>query len=60
VSPASTGHASDGPSTSDNKIRGKKGKFKFHCKLCNENHHTYHCPRIEEASQLLEDNVVSQ
>jgi hypothetical protein len=52
VSPTFAGHSSDGPSTND--------KFKFPCKLCNANHHTYHFPRIEEASQLLEDNVVSQ
>jgi hypothetical protein len=60
MSPASAGHASDGPSTNDNKVGGKKGKVKFPCKLCNRNHHTYHFPYIEEASQLLEDSVVSQ
>ena len=60
MSPAYAGHVSDGLSTNDNKVRGKKGKFKFPCNLCNENNCTYHFPRIEEASQFLEDSVVAQ
>jgi len=60
MSPASTGHASDGSSTSDNKVGGKKIKFKFHCKLYKGIHRTYHYPHIEEDSKLLNDNVVSQ
>jgi len=57
---ATAGHASDGLSTNDNKVGGKKGKFKFPCNSCNINHCTSYFPHIEEASQLLEDNVVFQ
>ena len=30
-----------------------KRKFKFSCKLCKEDHLTYLCPRIDEASRFL-------
>ena len=31
-----------------------KHKVKFPCKLCKDDHLTYLCPRIEEASRFLE------
>ena len=52
-------HACDSPSTSDNKVEGRKGKVKFPCKLCGGMHLTYHCPHIEEPSQLLEVGVIT-
>jgi hypothetical protein len=59
MSPASIGHDSGSLSTNDNKVGGRKGKFKFPCNLCNGNHHTYHFPRRKEASQVLEDSLIS-
>ena len=32
-SPTSTSHAGDQPSTNDNKVKGRKGRVKFHCRL---------------------------
>jgi hypothetical protein len=60
MSPASGHHVDDNPSTSDHMVRGKKGKVNIPCWLCKEMHHTYLFPRMDEASKLLEDIVVSQ
>jgi hypothetical protein len=57
MSSATAGHAGDNPSTSDNQVGSKKGKVKFPCLLCKEMHHTYLCPRMDEASYLLENIV---
>jgi hypothetical protein len=60
MSPATASHAGDNPSTNDHKVGGKKGKVRIPCRLCGEMHLTYLFPHMDEASQLLEDIVVSQ
>jgi hypothetical protein len=60
VSPAASSHAGDNPSTSDSKVGSKKGRVKFPCRLCEGSHQTYLFPRMDEASHLLEEIVVSQ
>jgi hypothetical protein len=54
------GHAGDNPSTSNHQVGGKKGQVNIPCWLCGEMHHTYLFPCMDEASQLLEDIVISQ
>jgi hypothetical protein len=39
---------------------GKKGQVKYSLLVMKEMHHTYLFPRMDEASQLLEDIVISQ
>jgi hypothetical protein len=51
---ASTGHAGDTPSTSDIKVGKKKTTVKFPCMLCKGDHYSHLCPRMDEASYLLE------
>ena len=51
---------SNDPSTSDNKVLGKKGKVRFPCKLCKGSHQTHICPHMDEASKLLENLTVPQ
>ena len=58
--PTSANHVGDQPSTSDNKVKGKKGRVNFHFRLCSGYHLTYLCPNIEEASKLLEDSLIAQ
>jgi hypothetical protein len=60
MSPVTASHAGDNPSTNDHKVGGKKGKVRIPCRLCGEMHLTYLFPHMDEASQLLEDIVVSQ
>jgi hypothetical protein len=60
MSPTTAGHVGDNPSTSDHKVGGKKGKVRIPCWLCRDMHLTYLFPHMDEASQLLEDIVVSQ
>ena len=50
-------HASEKPSTSDNQVGSKKGKFKFPSLLCKEMHRTYLFPRMDEVSYMLEKIV---
>jgi hypothetical protein len=50
-------HASDRPSTSENKVGEKKSRVKFPCRLCEGSHQTYLFPRMDEASKLLENIV---
>ena len=45
--------------TSENKDWEKREKLKFPCKLCMGEYLTHHFPHVEEASQLLEDSVIS-
>jgi hypothetical protein len=54
TSSASVGHVDDTPSTSDVKVGKKKKTVKFPCMLCKGNHHSHLCPRMDEASSLLE------
>jgi hypothetical protein len=54
TSSASAGHADDTPSTSDVKVGKKKTTVKFPCMLCKGDHYSHLCPRMDEASSLLE------
>jgi hypothetical protein len=51
---AVVGHVDDTPSTSDVHIGKKKKTVKFPCMLCKGNHYSHLCPRMDEASSLLE------
>jgi hypothetical protein len=54
TSSASVGHVNDTPSTSDVQVGKKKKTVKFPCMLCKGNHYSHLCPRMDEASSLLE------
>jgi hypothetical protein len=54
TSSAPAGHAGDTPSTSDVKVGKKKTTVKFPCMLCKGDHYSHLCPRMDEASSLLE------
>jgi hypothetical protein len=54
TSSTSVGHVDDTPSTSDVKVGKKKKTVKFPCLLCKGNHYSHLCPRMDEASSLLE------
>jgi hypothetical protein len=54
TSSASVSHVDDTPSTSDVKVGQKKKTVKFPCMLCKGNHYSHLCPRMDEASSLLE------
>ena len=58
VSSTSGHHADDSPSTRDDRVEGKKGRVP--CQLCQGTHHTHLCPRMDEASSLLEKITVIQ
>jgi hypothetical protein len=60
MSSASEQHADDLLSTSHDTIGKKKSRVKFPCMLCKGSHLTHLCPRMDEASKLLEDMTVSQ
>jgi hypothetical protein len=48
-------HVDDAPSTSDVKVGKKKKTVKFPCMLCEGDHYSHLCPRMDEASSLLEN-----
>jgi hypothetical protein len=54
MSSAPAGHVGDTPSTSDVKVGKKKTTVKFPCMLCKGDHYSHFCPRMDEASSLLE------
>jgi hypothetical protein len=54
TSSTSVGHVGDTPSTSDVQVGKKKKTVKFPCMLCKGNHYSHLCPRMDEASSLLE------
>jgi hypothetical protein len=54
TSSTSVGHVDDTPSTSDVQVGKKKKTVKFPCMLCKGNHYSHLCPRMDEASSLLE------
>ena len=54
MSSASNHHTDDTPSTSDSFLKSRKGKVRYPCLLCKDMHRTYLCPRMDEASKLLE------
>jgi hypothetical protein len=47
-------HVGDTTSTSDVKVGKKKTNVKFPCMLCEGDHYSHLCPRMDEASSLLE------
>jgi hypothetical protein len=54
MSSASVGHVDDTTSTSDVQVGKKKKIVKFPYMLCKGNHYSHICPRMDEASSLLE------
>ena len=44
----------------DHRVEGKQGRVKFPCRLCEVTHHTHICPRMDEASYLLEKITLIQ
>jgi hypothetical protein len=48
-------HVGDTPSTSDIKVGKNKTTVKFPWMLCEGDHYSHHCPRMDEASSLLEN-----
>jgi hypothetical protein len=54
TSSASVGHVGDTPSTSSDQVGKKNKTVKFPCMLCKGNHYSHLCPRMDEASSLLE------
>jgi hypothetical protein len=54
TSSTSVGHVDDIPSTSNVQVGKKKQTVKFPCMLCKGNHYSHLCPRMDEASSLLE------
>jgi hypothetical protein len=54
TSSVSVSHVGDTASTSDAQVGKKKKTVKFPCMLCKGNHYTHLCPRMDEASSLLE------
>jgi hypothetical protein len=54
TSSTSVVHVDDTPSTSDVQVGKKKKTVKFPCMLCKGNHYSHLCPRMDEASSLLE------
>jgi hypothetical protein len=54
TSSASVSHVDDTPSNSDVQVGKKKKIVKFPCILCKGNHYSHLCPRLDEASSLLE------
>lgn len=60
LSSTSRDHAGDKPSTSDSKVKGKKGNANFPCTLCEGNHPIHLCPYMDEALKVLENLTSSQ
>jgi hypothetical protein len=54
TSSASVSHVDDTLSTSDVQVGKKKQTVKFPCMLCKGDHYSHLCPRMDEASYLLE------
>jgi hypothetical protein len=54
TSSISVSHVDDTLSTSDVQVGNKKKTVKFPCMLCKGNHYSHLCPRMDEASSLLE------
>jgi hypothetical protein len=57
---ASEQNVDDLPSTSQDTVGQKKSRVKLSCMLCRGSHKTHLFPRMDEASKLLEDMIVSQ
>ena len=46
-------------STSENEVNGKKGRFKFPCRLCEGDHALHYFPFLDEAKRVLDNHPVS-
>jgi hypothetical protein len=57
---ASEQHVDDPSSTSQDTVGKKKSRVNFPCMLSRGSHQTHLFPRMDEASKLLEDMIVSQ
>lgn len=57
VSSTSDDHVENTPSTSESEAPGKKGKYRFPCKLCEGDHAVHRCPFLDEAKRVLDDRV---
>jgi len=60
MSPASRHHTDESPSTRNNRVENEKRRVKFPCRLCGGTHCTHLCPRMDEASYLLENITILQ
>ena len=60
MSLSSSDHTNDTPSTSDYVVNSRKGKVRNPCLLCKDMHLTCLCPRMDEASKLLEDITIPE
>lgn len=60
LSSTSRVHVGEKPSTSNNKVHGKKGKVKFQCKLCEGDRPIHLCPLLDETSKELENFTASE
>jgi hypothetical protein len=54
TSSTSVSHVDDTPSTGDVQVGKKNPTVKFPCMLCKGNNYSHLCPRMDEASSLLE------
>ena len=59
VSSTSDDHVESTPSTSESKVIGQQGKSKFPCRLCEGDHALHHCPFLDEAKRVLDNQPVS-
>jgi len=58
VSSTSSDHIESTPSTSESEAPGQKGKCKFPCKLCEDNHAVHRCPFLDEAKRVLDERLI--
>lgn len=59
MSSTSETHVESTPSTSVSEVHGKKGKYRFPCKLCEGDHAVHRCPFLDEAKRVLKDHPIS-
>ena len=55
-----TGNSGNNDKDEDEGDNKKKRKVKFPCKICNEFHLTYRCPKLDEAKRLLDQKNTTQ
>ena len=53
-------HVDDKPLTRDHRVEGEKSRVKFPCRFCGGIHCNHICPRMDEASHLLEEITLIQ
>ena len=59
ISSTSNDHVESTPSTSENKVNGQKGRYKFPCRLCEGDHALHRCPFLDEAKRVLDNHPAS-